>query len=153
MFPVNCPQKQVATMLYVTHSPKGTLVDLECGKNQKLSLAYFYQAITGNFFNMTNRCQNVTNKNGNLKIVQQMTFSGISICMWNVRGLFKKSNGNGPPRNKLKEGEFLEQIKNDNIIGLVETHTGPEDHVSIEGYYTIKVDRPKLRGPEKTMEG
>jgi hypothetical protein len=65
--------------------------------------------------------------------------SDLSICMWNVNGLESKSIGS----NKLEDPLFLDTVRNFDIISLVETQLSPNDPLKIEGYSTVRKDRPK----------
>lgn len=49
----------------------------------------------------------------------------VSLACWNVDGLFTKADGQRSC--KLEDDFFQEMAKNFTIIGLVETHCGPEE--------------------------
>ena len=53
--------------------------------------------------------------------------SFISICSWNVGGLFSKSY------NNMNDASFVNEITSYDIAFLSETHTGLENHIDIEG--------------------
>ena len=61
--------------------------------------------------------------------------NALRITCWNVNGLFKKKI------NKLEE--FLRSVNNYCIIGLVETHTAPDDNTCIDDYLVYQVNMPK----------
>ena len=59
----------------------------------------------------------------------------IQISAWNIHGY--KSNIVG---DKLSDSSFLDEIKNDDIIALTETHNNDgNDTLSIPGYRRVKI--------------
>lgn len=73
----------------------------------------------------------------------------LNVCSWNVRGIYKKTE----KYNKLEDNDFTEQLKNYDIIGLVETHCGPDDQIHLDGYYSFQLNRPKLKSAKKYSGG
>ena len=67
------------------------------------------------------------------------SLTDISVCVWNVNGLCCKS------RNycKFSDASFIKQIQGHDIIGLIETQSSPETVITLKGYSTVRVDRPK----------
>jgi exonuclease III len=63
--------------------------------------------------------------------------SHLSIASWNVQGLIGKSY------NKLKDPSFLQELKKHHVIALIETHCTTDTSITIPGYYTHQVCRPK----------
>jgi hypothetical protein len=85
-----------------------------------------------------------------LERVTDVAFAGISMCMWNVNGMFNKSLN----YQKMNDDLFINEVKNHDIIALVETQTGPDDHIILEGFYpAIKADRPKPKGAPRHFGG
>lgn len=63
----------------------------------------------------------------------------LKICCWNINGIFRKTLN----LSKLDDNDFCGSVSKFDIVGLVETHTGPDDVVSIPGYHTYQSNRPK----------
>ena len=61
--------------------------------------------------------------------------NALRITCWNVNGLFKQKF--------YKLEEFLRSVNNYGIIGLVETHTAPDDNTCIDDYLVYQVNMPK----------
>ena len=74
----------------------------------------------------------------------------IQISCWNINGFRSTIIG-----DKLSDKSFLEAVKNDDVIALVETHnTDKNDTLSIPGYKRIKVkNRPKTNKSNKNGGG
>ena len=73
----------------------------------------------------------------------------LKITCWNVNGLYRKSSD----YCKLEDEGFLDSVLGYDIIGLVETHAAPEDNISLEGYHTFQVNRPKHKRAHKLSGG
>ena len=54
--------------------------------------------------------------------------SNISICTWNVGGLFSAN------LKKITDANFLEKIIGHDIILLSETHLGKDENIVLPGY-------------------
>ena len=52
--------------------------------------------------------------------------NALRITCWNVNGLLRKNLF-----NKLEDEEFFRSVNNYDIIGLVETHSGPDDNICV----------------------
>ena len=57
-----------------------------------------------------------------------MTSSFVSICSWNVGGLFSKT------LNKVNDSDFCKELLSYDIVFLSETHTGYETRISLDGF-------------------
>ena len=55
--------------------------------------------------------------------------------------------------SKLEDDEFLKCLTGFDIVGLVETHCGPENGISIPGYRTFSLSRPKSKNANKYHGG
>ena len=73
----------------------------------------------------------------------------LRLTCWNVNGLFRRSHN----YCKLEDKEFIDSITGYDIIGLVETHVGPEDTVSLANYHTYQFNRPKVSKAQKYSGG
>ena len=62
--------------------------------------------------------------------------SNISICTWNVGGLFPAN------LNKITDANLLEEIIGHDIILLTETHLGKDENIVLSGYKYYPVCRP-----------
>ena len=62
--------------------------------------------------------------------------SFVSICSWNVGGLFSKTI------NKLKDTSFLTELLHHDIIFFSETHTGFDTSISLDGFQHFPICRP-----------
>ena len=60
----------------------------------------------------------------------------VSICSWNVGGLFSKNI------NKINDPDFLKELLPYDIIFLSETHTGYETKILIDGFQHFPICRP-----------
>ena len=74
----------------------------------------------------------------------------IQISAWNMNGSRSRIFG-----DKLSDSSFLTEVKNDDIIALVETHnTDKNDTLSIPGYKRVKVkNRPTINNSGKNTGG
>ena len=74
----------------------------------------------------------------------------IQISAWNINGFKSKLIG-----DKLNDTSFLNEIQNDDIIAIVETHNSDKnDTLSIPGYQRIEMkNRPKLNNSNKNSGG
>ena len=63
----------------------------------------------------------------------------LRLTCWNVNGLYRRTSN----YCKTEDNEFTDSVYGYDIIGLVETHAGPEDDISVKDYYTYQVYRPK----------
>ena len=74
----------------------------------------------------------------------------IQISAWNMNGSRSRIFG-----DKLSDNSFLTEVKNDDIIALVETHnTDKNDTLSIPGYKRVKVkNRPTINNSGKNTGG
>jgi len=63
----------------------------------------------------------------------------LRLSCWNVNGIFKKSCD----YSKLDDKDLIDSVRNYDIFGIVETHTGPEDEIYMQNYYSHQVNRPK----------
>ena len=73
----------------------------------------------------------------------------LKITSWNINGISRKSLN----ITKTSEDEFLGSVLPYDIIGLIETHTGPDDNISIKGYKTFQCNRPKASRANKFSGG
>ena len=73
----------------------------------------------------------------------------LTIKCWNIYGVFR--NMNGFRYNKLHEQDFLNEIKDAKIFGLVETHHTDNDidQLQLKGYCCYQVNRSKLKHGRK----
>ena len=71
------------------------------------------------------------------------------LTCWNVNGLYRRAQN----YCKLKDREFLDSVSNFDIIGLVETHAGSEDNISLPNYDTYQYNRPKIAKAYKHTGG
>ena len=62
--------------------------------------------------------------------------SFVSICSWNVGGLFSKTI------NKITASDFLKELLPYDIVFLSETHTGYENRILFEDFQHFPVCRP-----------
>ena len=77
----------------------------------------------------------------------------LSIASWNIDGLsssrqmlnrrFQTMMTSSETCCKLDDKTVIEKISKFDIIGLIETHCGPEDHLFLEDYYTFQINRKK----------
>ena len=67
---------------------------------------------------------------------------------WNINGL--ECNSNGAKSNKLDDQEVINCLSNSDFVGLVETHADTITDISLPGYYTFRIDRPKNRKAYKS---
>ena len=65
----------------------------------------------------------------------------LSIASWNIDGIFHRLDNERCC--KLDEKTVIEKISKFDIIGLIETHCGPQDHLFLEDYYTFQINRKK----------
>ena len=73
----------------------------------------------------------------------------VKISAWNINGYKSRIVG-----NKLNDSSFLEEIKNDNIVTLVETHnTNIDDNLSIPGFRRVKVKNRDLTNKSNKGSG
>ena len=63
--------------------------------------------------------------------------SNISICIWNVGGLFSAN------LNKITDANVLEEIIGHDTILLTETHLGKDENIVPHGYKYYPVRRPR----------
>ena len=73
----------------------------------------------------------------------------LKISCWNINGLFRKSLN----YSKLDDASFLGSVLGYDILGLVETHAGPEDNIGLDNYHTYQVNRPKSNKAQKFSGG
>jgi exonuclease III len=73
----------------------------------------------------------------------------LRVTCWNVNGLYKRSQD----YCKLEDESFKDAVNSYDIIGLVETHTGPDDDISLEGFSTSQINRPKNKKANKFSGG
>jgi len=73
----------------------------------------------------------------------------LRLTTWNVNGLFRKS----PNLSKLEDNSFLGSVVGYDIIGLIETHAGPDDSICLENYTIYQVNRPKSNKAYKFSGG
>ena len=73
----------------------------------------------------------------------------LKLTCWNVNGLFKRVNN----YCMLEDPLFLKAVSDFHIVGLIETHAGPEDSVGIPGYKAISYFRPKSNRAVKHSGG
>ena len=74
----------------------------------------------------------------------------IQISAWNINGSRSRIIG-----EKLSDNSFLNEVKNDDIIALIETHNNDKnDTLSIPGYKRVKVkNRPTIKDNGKNSGG
>ncbi|KAK3103091.1 hypothetical protein FSP39_016377 [Pinctada imbricata] len=73
--------------------------------------------------------------------------SYLNIGHWNIEG-FKSGN-----ESKFNNLEFQAEIRSHDIIGLTETHAGPDDILAIEGYTAYSNSRKKHKKARKFSGG
>ena len=80
-----------------------------------------------------------------LNLRSSMNCTELWIQSWNIFGAFK--NINGFVYNKLEDPDFIAQIKNIKILGLLETQHVVEDidKLQIEGFKSFQVCRKKKK--------
>ena len=66
---------------------------------------------------------------------------GISVCMWNINGILTGKS----KCDKLKDSNFLRTVQGQDIIALIETHVSPQTPLELDGYWTLRVDRPQSK--------
>ena len=77
--------------------------------------------------------------------------NSINLACWNIDGLFTRIGGQR--FCKLNDQLFQTKTKNIDILCLVETHCGPNDLVSLDGYLNFQNFRPKTPGAPKHFGG
>ena len=66
----------------------------------------------------------------------------IQISAWNIHGFMSKILG-----NKLTDSTFMSEIKNDDVVTLVETHnSSANDKLSIPGFKRVSVKNRDSKG-------
>jgi exonuclease III len=73
----------------------------------------------------------------------------LKITCWNVNGLFNRTQD----YSKLEDPLFVDTLRESSIVGLVETHAGPDDQISLPGYKTVSITRPKSKLARKHSGG
>ena len=71
----------------------------------------------------------------------------LSICHWNIEG-FKSGKV-----SKFNDPSFQNELHSHGIIGLTETHAGPEDVLALEGYTAFSNCRKKHKNARKYSDG
>ena len=71
----------------------------------------------------------------------------LRLSYWNINGIFR--NGESKHENE----EFVNSVQHYDIFGLVETHTGPDDTISIPNCHTYQANRPKSINARKFSGG
>ena len=75
----------------------------------------------------------------------------LSIASWNIDGIFHRLDNERCC--KLDDKTVIEKISKFDIIGLIETHCGPQDHLFLEDYYTFQINRKKSPRARKFSGG
>jgi exonuclease III len=70
------------------------------------------------------------------------------LTCWNVN-VFKRSEN----YSKFQDEVFCKKLASHDIIGLTETHCGPEDVLSLPGYKTLSTSRAKANNVYKHSGG
>ncbi len=65
----------------------------------------------------------------------------LRISTWNIHGHIHKLSNNR--ENKFQDNEFSKLLSNYHIVGLSETHAGPEDDIDLPGYVCFRKCRTK----------
>ena len=73
---------------------------------------------------------------GNVGLEMQ---TNLSVCMWNVGGMM----GGNTNYSKITDPWFIDIVQGNDIIALVETHMSPDQPIVMEGYHTLRRDRPR----------
>ena len=68
----------------------------------------------------------------------------LKVTHWNIEGIISDVYG-----NKLDDPDFLNVIKNDDLIALSETHYGLTKELEMAGYVIKKKARPKSKKGKK----
>lgn len=66
-------------------------------------------------------------------------FNFLEIGSWNINGIFQNVGLNKV--SKLTDNDFLQQIHNLDIFALSETHTGPEQEISLKNFTSYSSTR------------
>jgi exonuclease III len=72
----------------------------------------------------------------------------LQVSHWNVNGLQSKSIG-----PKLEDPTFVKLISENEIVLLTETHATLPNSISIPGYFTYQINRPKHKNARKGSGG
>ena len=75
--------------------------------------------------------------------------SVLKCTCWNVNGLFRRSDN----YSKLDDTDFINQIKTFDIVGLVETHAGPDDVIQCQDFEVFSYCRSKYAQAVKHTGG
>ncbi len=62
-------------------------------------------------------------------------FNFLEIDSWNINGIFQ--NAGLSKVSKLTDNDFLQQIHTLDIFALSETHTGPEQEISLKNFTSL----------------
>ena len=60
--------------------------------------------------------------------------NNINFAMWNIEGLRL-----GDENSKLNDARFISFVKNNDIVGIAETHCSAESNINIDGYKCFKL--------------
>ena len=74
----------------------------------------------------------------------------LNFCSWNIHGYYSRDIG-----NKLRVKDFLDIIKNDDFVGVTETHIheGILEELSIPGYHCLSFKNRKKNSKSNTAAG
>lgn len=82
-----------------------------------------------------------------INIINMVVKHNLHIASWNVNGFKCKGN------NKFKDPDFLREISNKDVFCLMETHCALEDCLSISGFKSVHLVRPKIKNTNKRAGG
>ena len=71
----------------------------------------------------------------------------LSISHWNIEG-FKQGS-----HSKFNDQDFRTELSRHDIIGLTETHAGPDDNLALTGYTSFSYNRKKHKKARKHSGG
>ena len=73
----------------------------------------------------------------------------LNLSCWNVNGLFRRTEN----FCKLDDPTFVKAVSDFDVVGLVETHAGPDDSISLAGYKSLSISRPRCNKALKFSGG
>jgi exonuclease III len=78
-------------------------------------------------------------------------FNNIALACWNIDGLFARIEGQR--FCKLNDDSFLNAISMLDIVCLIETHCGPQENLTLDGFQVYHKHRPKSPNATKHFGG
>lgn len=80
-----------------------------------------------------------------------VTQCGVGIAFWNIDGLYARE---GNQRLcKLNDGEVVDLVSRYDIVGFAETHVGPHEVLTLNGYYMYQQHRPNPKMQQSSRAG